>query len=145
MTRDEIKRWWFDLFGVKFKNSATYRAVEAKLEQICNAHEAELKAKDEQIEELEKSRLRWLKLSDEFNDELKAKDEQLVQTEAGYKEAVKEVEALDLAHKTKDERIAELQAMVQNMCAECECAKFADSAIKPSEMWKLHTMLKDKK
>ena len=47
--------------------------------------------------------------------------------------------------KAKDERIAELEAMLQNMCAECECAKFADNAIKPSEMWKLHTMLKDNK
>ena len=40
---------------------------------------------------------------------------------------------------------AALEAKIQNMCAECECAKFADNAIKPSEMWKLHTMLKDKK
>ena len=47
--------------------------------------------------------------------------------------------------KAKDERIAELEAKIQNMCAECECAKFADNAIKPSEMWKLHTMLKDNK
>ena len=75
MTRDEIKRWWFDLFGAKFKNSATYRAVEERLDQICDAHEAELKA--------------------------------------------------------KDERIVELEARIQNMCAECECAKFADNAIKP--------------
>ena len=45
----------------------------------------------------------------------------------------------------KDKRITELEAMVQKMCAECECAKFADNAIKPSEMWKLHTMLKDSK
>ena len=47
--------------------------------------------------------------------------------------------------KAKDERIAELEAMLQNMCAECECAKFADNAIKPSEMWKLHLALKDNK
>ena len=47
--------------------------------------------------------------------------------------------------KTKDEEIENLKAMMQNMCAECECTKFADNAIKPSEMWKLHTMLKDKK
>ena len=47
--------------------------------------------------------------------------------------------------KAKDERITELEAKLKNMCAECECAKFADNAIKPSEMWKLHTMLKDKK
>ena len=45
--------------------------------------------------------------------------------------------------KAKDERIAELEAKLKNMCAECECAKFADNAIKPSEMWKLHLMLKD--
>ena len=50
MTREEIKKWWDDLFGAKFKNSATYRAVEEKLDQICDAHEAELKAKDERIE-----------------------------------------------------------------------------------------------
>ena len=114
MTIDEIKRWWFDLFGVKFKNSATYRAVEAKLEQICNAHDAELKAKDEQIAELK----------------------------AGAKNSA-EIYAKQLA--AKDKKIIELQAMVQNMCATCECAKFADNAIKPSEMWKLHTMLKDNK
>ena len=34
MTREEIKKWWDDLFGAKFKNSATYRAVEEKLDQI---------------------------------------------------------------------------------------------------------------
>jgi len=45
--------------------------------------------------------------------------------------------------KAKDERIAELEAKLKNMCAECECAKFADNAIKPSEMWKLHLALKD--
>ena len=50
MTREEIKKWWNDLFGAKYKNSATYRAVEAKLEQICNAHEAKIKTKDERIE-----------------------------------------------------------------------------------------------
>ena len=47
--------------------------------------------------------------------------------------------------KTKDGEIENLKAMMQNMCAECECAKFADNAIKPSEMWKIHTMLKDNK
>ena len=47
--------------------------------------------------------------------------------------------------KAKDEEIKNLKAMLQNMCAECECAKFADNAIKPSEMWKIHTMLKDNK
>ena len=45
--------------------------------------------------------------------------------------------------KAKDERIAELEAKLKNMCAECECAKFADNAIKPSEMWKIHLALKD--
>ena len=45
--------------------------------------------------------------------------------------------------KAKDECIAELEAKLKNMCAECECAKFADNAIKPSEMWKLHLALKD--
>ena len=43
----------------------------------------------------------------------------------------------------KDEYIAELEARIQNMCAECECAKFADNAIKPSEKWKLHLALKN--
>ena len=33
----------------------------------------------------------------------------------------------------KDEYIAELGAKLKNMCAECECAKFADNAIKPSK------------
>ena len=47
--------------------------------------------------------------------------------------------------KAKDECIAELEAKLKNMCAECECAKFADNAIKPSEMWKLHLALKDNK
>ena len=47
--------------------------------------------------------------------------------------------------KAKDEEIKNLKAMAQNMCAECACAKFADNAIKPSEMWKLHTMLKGNK
>jgi hypothetical protein len=47
--------------------------------------------------------------------------------------------------KAKDEEIKNLKAMLQNMCAECECAKFADNAIKPSEMWKLHLALKGNK
>ena len=47
--------------------------------------------------------------------------------------------------KAKDERITELEAKIQNMCATCECAKFADDAIKPSEMWRLHSILKDNK
>ena len=34
MTREEVKKWWNDLFGAKYKNSATYRAVEEKLDQI---------------------------------------------------------------------------------------------------------------
>ena len=42
MTREEIKKWWNDLFGAKYKNSATYRAVEEKLDQIYNAHETEI-------------------------------------------------------------------------------------------------------
>ena len=45
--------------------------------------------------------------------------------------------------KAKDECIAELEAKLKNMCTECACAKFADNAIKPSEMWKLHLALKD--
>ena len=55
---------------------------------------AELTAYEAKIEELEKSRLRWVKLSDEFNDELK----------------------------TKDQRIAELEAMAQKMkcCMNCD-------------------------
>ena len=109
MTRDEIKRWWFDLFGVKFKNSATYRAVEEKLDQICDAHEAEL--------------TKACEILDGAN---------LVEIERHFAEC-----------KAKDERIAELEAKLKNMCAECECAKFADNAIKPSEMWKLHLALKD--
>ena len=39
--------------------------------------------------------------------------------------------------------MAELEAKLKNICAECECAKFADNAIKPSEMWKLQLTLKD--
>ena len=90
------------------------QGVQIGIDQIYDAHEAELKAKDEQIAELK----------------------------AGAKNYA-ETYAKQLA--AKDKKITELQAMVQNMCAECECAKFADNAIKPSEMWKLHTMLKDNK
>ena len=54
-------------------------------------------------------------------------------------------DAYEAELKAKDERIAELEAKLENMCATCECAKFADNAIKPSEMWKLHTILKDNK
>ena len=102
----DMLRGWAEIIKEHSEALAELQAYKAKFEEL----EAELKAKDEQIEELEKSRLRWLKLSDEFNDELKAKDEQLAQAEAGYKEAVKEVEALDLAHKAKDECIANLSA-----------------------------------
>ena len=61
----------------------------------------------------------------------------------GWAEIIKEhSEALAelQAYKAKFE---ELEAKLKNMCAECECAKFADNAIKPSEMWKLHLTLKD--
>ena len=54
-------------------------------------------------------------------------------------------DAHEASDNAKDERITELEAKIQNMCAECECAKFADNAIKPSEMWKLHTVLKGNK
>lgn len=52
MTRGSIKQWWVELFGVKYADSATYKAVDEKLDQIYDAHEAELKAKDERIAEL---------------------------------------------------------------------------------------------
>ena len=63
-----------------------------------------------------------------------------------YEKAIdKFCDAHEVELKSKDERIAELEAELKNMCAECECAKFADNAIKPSEMWKLHLALKDNK
>ena len=62
-----------------------------------------------------------------------------------YAELFGITEQMEAELKAKDERIVELEAMIQNMCAECECAKFADNAIKPSEMWKLHLALKDNK
>ena len=89
------------------------RTYEKAIDMFCAAHEAELKAKDERIAELEAK-------------------------EAQFNQAKQELKA-------KDEEIKNLKAMLQNMCAECECAKFADNAIKPSEMWKIHTMLKDNK
>ena len=52
MTKDSVHKWWFSLFGVKYANSATYKAVEEKLDQIFDAHEAELKAKNQEIAEL---------------------------------------------------------------------------------------------
>ena len=55
------------------------------------------------------------------------------------------VDAHEAELKAKDEEIENLKTMVQKMCAECECAKFADNAVKPSEMWKLHLALKDNK
>ena len=64
------------------------------------------------------------------------------------KDKAKNLEAYRLFEEqlaAKDKKIIELQAMMQNMCAECECAKFADNAIKPSEMWKIHAMLKENK
>ena len=73
---------------------------------------------------------------------IETKDEQIAELKEGAKNSA-EIYAKQLA--AKDKKIIELQAMVQNMCAECACAKFADNAIKPSEMWKLHTMLKDNK
>ena len=60
-----------------------------------------------------------------------------------YAELFGITEQMEAELKAKDERIVALEAMIQNMCAECECAKFADNAIKPSEMWKLHLALKD--
>ena len=94
---------YIDIYEDKYKTR--------ELDKIYDAHEVELKTKDEQIAELKE----------------RAKNSA-------------EIYAKQLA--AKDKKIIELKAMLQNMCAECECAKFADNAIKPSEMWKLHTMLK---
>ena len=96
--------------------SKEYELIQLKKEQIKRL-ETELKAKDEQIANLSAER-------DKYN------------TIAAN---------LQISRQKAYDTIAELEAMVQNMCAECECAKFADNAIKPSEMWKLHTMLKDNK
>ena len=76
----------------------------------------------------------------EMQDAHEAEIKHLTGLSEGYKCIIKQKEA---ELKAKDERIAELETMVKNMCAECECAKFADNAIKPSEMWKLHLMLKN--
>ena len=84
--------------------------VQIGIDQIYDAHEVELKAKDERIE---------------------AQSSVII--------------ACQNAILQKDECITELEAKLKNMCAECECAKFADNAIKPSEMWKLHLTLKDNK
>ena len=77
-----------------------------------------------------------MELQDQHEVELKAKDERI---EAQSSVII----ACQNAILQKDERITELEAKLKNMCAECECAKFADNAIKPSEMWKLHLTLKD--
>ena len=82
------------------------------------------------------------KIYDAHEAELKTKDEHIAELKAGAKNSAK-IYAKQLA--AKDKEITERQVMLQNMCAECECAKFADNAIKPSEMWRLHTMLKDNK
>ena len=79
-----------------------------------------------------------MELQDQHEAQLKAKDERI---EAQSSVII----ACQNTILQKDERIIELEAMIQNMCAECECAKFADNAIKPSEMWKLHLALKDNK
>ena len=61
--------------------------------------------------------------------ELKAKDERIAELKEGAKNTA-EIYAKQLA--AKDKEITELEAMLQNMCAECECAKFADEVIKPN-------------
>ena len=77
-------------------------------------------------------------ITEQMEAELKAKDERI---EAQSSVII----ACQNTILQKDERIIELEARIQNMCAECERAKFADNAIKPSEMWKLHLALKDNK
>ena len=49
---------------------------------------------------------------------------------------------LQISRQKAYDNIAELEARIQNMCAECECAKFADSAIKP--YMALHSLTDDK-
>ena len=63
---------------------------------------------------------------DTHETELKAKDEQIAELKKGAKNSA-EIYAKQLA--AKDKKIIELQAMMQNMCAEYECAKFADNAM----------------
>ena len=138
MTKDEIKKWWDDLFGAKFKNSATYRAVEEKLDQICDAHEAELKAKDERIEAQSSVIIAC-------QNAILQKDKHITELEAERDKYNTIAANLQISRQKAYDNIVELEARIQNMCAECECAKFADNAIKPSEMWKLHLALKDNK
>ena len=131
MTREEAKQK-FDNFGKSFTLEEARLDTHILIDQIYDAHEAELKAKDERIEAQSSVIIAC-------QNTILQKDERIIELEEGVKNSA-EIYAKQLA--AKDKEIVELEAMLQNMCAECECAKFADNAIKPSEMWKLHTMLK---
>ena len=115
MTREEIKNWWDDLFGAKFKNSATYRAVEEKLDQICDAHEAELKAKDERIEAQSSVIIAC-------QNAILQKDERIAELETERDKYNTIAANLQISRQKAYDNIAELEAIIEKMksCENCE-------------------------
>ena len=120
MTKDEIKKWWDDLFGAKFKNSATYRAVEEKLDQIYNAHETEIEvlrsAIDMLVEEAAMYRNALNRNKEAHKTELKAKEEKHGdELQALLNDMGRAISKLSGELKAKDERI-EAQSSVIIAC-----------------------------
>ena len=134
MTREQIK----SLFTIHTNGQDEWirvdkRTYEKAIDKFCDDHIAELKEKDKKIKTAKKVAQDAYILGvsqaaemDRFWAEFGLLDENI------------SVDDAIAFFKTKDERIAELEAKLKNMCA-----KFADNAIKPSEMWKLHLALKD--
>ena len=119
MTREEIKKWWDDLFGAKFKNSTTYRAVEEKLDQIYNAHETEIEelrsAIDMLVEEAAMYRNALNRNKEAHKTELKAKEEKHGdELQALLNDMGRAISKLSGELKAKDEQIAELNAGAKN-------------------------------
>ena len=124
MTKDEIKEWWADLFGAKFKNSATYRAVEEKLDQICNAHETEIEelrsAIDILVEEAAMYRNALDRNKEAHKTELKAKEEKHGdELQALLNDMGRAISKLSGELKAKDERITELEAKLESLRGYC--------------------------
>ena len=143
MTRDEmhIKALSKGVDSQKIKGSMTVvllgHAVDMMME-LQDQHEAQLKAKDERIEAQSSVIIAC-------QNAILQKDERITELETERDKYNTIAANLQISRQKAYDNIAELEAKIQNMCAECECAKFADNAIKPSEMWKLHLALKDNK
>ena len=127
MTRDEmhIKALSKGVDSQKIKGSMTVVLLGHAVDMMME-YEVELKAKDERIEAQSSVIIAC-------QNAILQKDERITELETERDKYNTIAANLQISRQKAYDNIAELEAKIQNMCAECECAKFADNAIKPSK------------